>query len=217
MTGSLRMHDISVSEKSGRLAAAWRFSLLNRWTRNRSVGAKNAAVTRLWSDDRVAFFTLIKPLTSIGGHRLGFGVPALRTGQHRRQEHLGQGLTPVIVDGKPASFVARVRASNEVWVSSYTTVVSLLSKLDFTSTTPASFVSAFLTVIGQVAQDMPGTERVAVCCAAHANGLRTNPAAIRMRFTVRPFINRTSVRSAGMPSRWLEATPRHRTAVCRCG
>jgi hypothetical protein len=56
-------------------------------------------------------------------------------------------VTPVTVEGKPASFVALVKASIETWASSYTTVVSRLSRLDFTSTTPLSFVSAFFTVI----------------------------------------------------------------------
>lgn len=118
MTGSLRTHYILVSAKSADPLATRLVSSLNWWTRHRSVTAEHAAVTRLWSKDNVAFFALIKPLASIGGHDFSPAVSTLRTGQHRRQEHFGQGLTPVTVDGKPASLVARVRASNETWVLS---------------------------------------------------------------------------------------------------
>ena len=118
MTGSLRVHYILISAKSAGPAATRLASLLKRRARHRSVRAEHAAVTRLWPKDRVAFFALIKPLASIGGHDFSPGVSTLGTGQHRRQEHFGQGLTPVTVDGKPASLVARVRASNETWVSS---------------------------------------------------------------------------------------------------
>lgn len=118
MTGSLRTHYILVSAKSAGLLATRLVSSLNRWTSHCSVTAEHAAVTRLRPKDRVAVFALIQPLASIGGHDFSPAVSTLRTGQHRRQEHFGQGLTPVTVDGKPASLVARVRASNETWVSS---------------------------------------------------------------------------------------------------
>ena len=118
MTGSLRTHYILVSAKSADPLATRLVSSLNWRTRHRSVTAEHAAVTRLWSKDHVAFFALIEPLASIGGHDFSPAVSTLRTGQHRRQEHFGQGLTPATVDGKPASLVARVRASNETWVLS---------------------------------------------------------------------------------------------------
>lgn len=118
MTGSLRTHYILVSAKSAGPTAIRLASLLNRRARHRPVRAEHAAITRLWPKDRVAFFALIKPLARIGGHGLGSCVPTLWTGQHRRQEHLGQGLTSVTVDGKPASLVARVRVSNETCVLS---------------------------------------------------------------------------------------------------
>ena len=66
----------------------------------------------------MARLALIKPLTGIGGHGFDFRVPAFGAGQPRREEYLGQGLTPVTLEGKPASFVALVRASNETWASS---------------------------------------------------------------------------------------------------
>jgi hypothetical protein len=118
MTDNLRMHYILVSAKSGCLAVTQLTALLDRRTGHRSVGAVNAAVAGLGTKDCVAFLALKRPLASVGGHGFGFAVPTFRTGQHRSEYHLGQGLTPVTVDGKPASLVARVRASNETWESS---------------------------------------------------------------------------------------------------
>lgn len=118
MTCSLRTHYFLVSEMSGDFAAVGSLSLLNRRARHRSVRTENATVTRFRPKDRMTGLTLVKPLTGIGGHGFDFRVPAFGAGQPRREEYLGQGLAPVTLEGKPASFVALVRASNETWASS---------------------------------------------------------------------------------------------------
>ena len=63
--------------------------------------------------------------------------------------------------------VARLRASTSVFASSNVTLASRLSRFTSVLLTPDTLVSAFLTVIGQVAQFMPGTDSVTVWVAAH--------------------------------------------------
>jgi hypothetical protein len=64
--------------------------------------------------------------------------------------------------------VARLRASTFVFASSNVTLASRLSRFTSVLLTPDTLVSAFLTVIGQVAQFMPGTDSVTVWVAAQA-------------------------------------------------
>lgn len=56
----------------------------------------------------MALVALVKPLAGIGRHDFGLGVPTFRAGQYRFENHLIHGFVPAMVDGKPASLVARV-------------------------------------------------------------------------------------------------------------
>ncbi|ODS59734.1 MAG: hypothetical protein ABS38_14100 [Acidovorax sp. SCN 68-22] len=62
--------------------------------------------------------------------------------------------------------VARVRASTFAFASSNVTLASRRSRFTSILLTPETLVSAFLTVIGQVAQFIPGTDSVTLCVAA---------------------------------------------------
>jgi hypothetical protein len=64
-----------------------------------------------------------------------------------------------------------MRVDTSVLVSSKVTTVSFLSKLTSASVTPSTSVRAFLIVMGQAAQVMPGTDRVTVFDTAHAEVL----------------------------------------------
>ena len=93
-------------------------------------------------------------------------MTALGAGEDRGQDDIAHGFTDTTVDGNPAFLVALVRASTFTLALSNTTVVSRLGRLDLTSMTPSIRVNANLTVIGQVGQFIPGTERTALCWAA---------------------------------------------------
>ncbi len=89
----------------------------------------------------------------------------------------------------PAFLVALVRASTFTLALSNTTVVSRLGRLDLTSMTPSIRVNANLTVIGQVGQFIPGTERTALCWAAQLGPMSSIAAAGMIhRFIAEPFI-----------------------------
>jgi hypothetical protein len=53
---------------------------LYRRTSYISVRAKDAAVSRQWFQNDLAFFTFVKPRTRIGGHPFFLAVMTLRTG-----------------------------------------------------------------------------------------------------------------------------------------
>src|SRR3569833_2113073 len=72
------------------------------------------------------------------------------------------------LEGYPASSVASVSFSTLVFASSKVTTASCLSRLTSVFVTPSTWVSAFLTVIGQAGQFMPGTDNVTVRVAAQA-------------------------------------------------
>jgi hypothetical protein len=54
---------------------------LYRRTSNAAIGAEHAAISRCWSEQDIAVWTLIEPLTGISGHGQHFRMAALRTGQ----------------------------------------------------------------------------------------------------------------------------------------
>ena len=62
-------------------AAFARFIGLHRGTRDRAVGAVDAAVAGLRAQHLAAALTFIEPLAGVGWHRLRFGVPAPRASQ----------------------------------------------------------------------------------------------------------------------------------------
>ena len=174
---------------------------LNRRTRHRAVGAVDAAVSRLGLEHDVALLALIKPLACSGGHRLGLGVSAFGTGQRRFGNDRVHLVAAVTVDGYPAPLVARVRASVLVFASSKVTLASRLSRLTSVLLTPDTLVSAFLTVMGQAAQFMSGTDSVTVCVAAHRGDVIVASTASAKSFvSVFPF-NRTKARPAGIRAR----------------
>jgi hypothetical protein len=76
---------------------------LDRRARHGAIGAIDAAVTRLGLEHSVALLALVEPLAGVGGHGLGLGVAALRTGQGRVQRHGGRSrrhfALPTTVDG----------------------------------------------------------------------------------------------------------------------
>src|SRR5439155_12566408 len=76
------------------------------------------------------------------------------------------------LEGKPASVVAFTRALVSVFASSKVTRASFFSYDTSTSDTPLTLFKAFLTVIGQTGQVIPGTSRVTVFDAAHAGAAR---------------------------------------------
>src|SRR5581483_398851 len=73
------------------------------------------------------------------------------------------------VDGYPASVVAFTRALVSVLASSKVTTACFFSYLTSTLETPCTLLSAFLTVMGQVGQVIPGTFRVTVFVAAQTD------------------------------------------------
>ena len=62
------------------LITAGAVTLLYGWARNRSVGTINAAITFQWLEQLTTTLALIKPLTSISGHRFGFLMAAIGAG-----------------------------------------------------------------------------------------------------------------------------------------
>src|SRR5271166_104315 len=64
-----------------------RARLLDRWTRNRPVGAEHAAIPQLRTQQRAAPSALIENLAGIGRHRLDRGGAAYRAGYGRSQDH----------------------------------------------------------------------------------------------------------------------------------
>src|SRR5947208_4441176 len=76
------------------------------------------------------------------------------------------------LEGKPVSVVAFTRALVSVFASSKVTRASFFSYDTSTSDTPLTLFKAFLTVIGQTGQVIPGTSRVTVFDAAHAGAAR---------------------------------------------
>src|SRR5690348_10069744 len=70
------------------------------------------------------------------------------------------------VEGYPASVVALTSSLALVFASSKVTTACFLSKFTATLATPDTRFNAFLTVIGQVSQVMPGTSNVTVLVAA---------------------------------------------------
>ena len=61
-------------------AASLGATFLNGWAWDIAIRAIDTAVPLLGPEHRFAFLALVKPLTSIGGHRLFFGMPAFGTG-----------------------------------------------------------------------------------------------------------------------------------------
>src|SRR5690606_7551037 len=162
----------------------------------------HTTMARFWAQDRVATFALVEPLARVRRHCFVLGMPTLRARQNRVQDQIHYGFAGATDDGNPASVVALVSTSTLTLVSSKTTVVSRLARLDLTPMTPSIWVSAFFTVMGQVAQLMPGTDRVTLCWAAQP-GVSSKSAAVVMinRFMSEPFISRTSGRTGGTPAR----------------
>jgi len=60
-------------------------ALLYGWAGHIAKGTKDAAVFRLWPQNLAAPLAVIKPLTRIGRHGLGFNMPALGAGNCRHQ------------------------------------------------------------------------------------------------------------------------------------
>jgi len=65
-------------------------ALLDRWARNGTVRAVDAAVTRFGFEKGVTLLALVEPLTGVGGHRLPPGMAANRTRQGRVEKHPDQ-------------------------------------------------------------------------------------------------------------------------------
>ena len=57
--------------------------LLNRRTLHRAERTKDATVTGIGAQQRLAVGALVKELASIGRHRFQLGKSAIRAGQHR--------------------------------------------------------------------------------------------------------------------------------------
>src|SRR5260370_23307928 len=75
-------------------------------------------------------------------------------------------------DGKPTSDVAFIIAASLVFASSKVTATSFCSKFTAILEPPGTLCGAFLTVLGQLEQVIPGTFRVVVWVAAPMAGVK---------------------------------------------
>src|SRR5438128_5799073 len=128
------------------------------------------------------------------------------------------------LEGKPASVVAFTRALVSVFASSKVTQASFFSYDTSTSDTPLTLFKAFLTVIGQTGQVIPGTSRVTVFDAAHAGAARavrhitatTDFSLFIAKFPfVREFSKKIEQRMDKQALRALESR-NSRTETCKC-
>jgi hypothetical protein len=65
-----------------------RFLALRQWTLLRTVGTKDAAVSRLWPQKSPAVSTFVEKLASASRHRLALGEAANRAHQERFKENV---------------------------------------------------------------------------------------------------------------------------------
>jgi hypothetical protein len=56
---------------------------LNRWAFHRPVGAKNAAIARLWLEQNFAVLAFVKPLTGVSRHLFNNRISATGTRDQR--------------------------------------------------------------------------------------------------------------------------------------
>src|SRR3569623_512267 len=175
-------------------SAATAAAFLNRRAGNRAVGTIHAAIAGLRLEHGMTLPAFVKPLAAVGRHELGLRVATFGASQRRFQLHGAHCLAPASVDGYPASSVASRKASRLVLASSNVTVAVRLSRLTSVLLTPGTASKAFLTVIGQAAQFMPGTDSVTVCGAAHSSGEARANAAKAANFFMDGPINKTRER-----------------------
>jgi len=72
-------------------AASFGAAFLNGRAGDVAVGAIDAAISLFGPEHSLAFLALVEPLAGVGGHRLFFGMPAMRTGQCGFKDRLGHG------------------------------------------------------------------------------------------------------------------------------
>ncbi len=115
-SSTLVRHDSTDAKPPRSLLAAGAFFpvRLNRRAGHGAVRAKHAAIPRSRPEYRVAMLALIEPLARVRRHRFGLDVPTCRTGQRRFEDDPAHRSRPTGLEGWPASWVARVRASTAV-------------------------------------------------------------------------------------------------------
>src|SRR5215813_6710511 len=114
--------------------------LLDGRTRDRPVGAKDAAVAGRGLQAGAASRTVVEELAGVRWHPLRRLVSAVRAGDNRLLDH---GIT---LEGYPACVVADIRASGAVFWSSYVTVAVLRSKDTTTLSTPGTLAKLCFTM-----------------------------------------------------------------------
>jgi hypothetical protein len=167
---------------SGLLSCTMGAILALHWgTLHQTVGTKDAAIAWLRSQQRFAVRAFVEKLACVGRHRFSLGEAANRAHKHRFKKNFAHsGFHLWIDEGKPASVVALVNVSGLALSGSNEMLAVFLSKSTFASVTPGTLSSAFLTVIGQTAQNIFCTSRVTVC-KGPANRLKGNATAAPIR------------------------------------